>query len=62
MEEYRRISLWCVSWFLENKEGLLEDTDFVFAYSEQDAVDKWLRLDDVPEGAEIVDIKHDAEV
>lgn len=62
MEEYRSISLWCVSWFLENEEGLLEDTDFVFAYSEQDAVDKWLRLDDVPEGAEIVDIKHDAEV
>ena len=62
MEEYRRISLWCVSWFLENDEGLLEDTDFVFAYSEQDAVDKWLRLDDVPEGAEIVDIKNDGEV
>ena len=62
MEEYRSISLWCVSWFLENEEGLLEDTDFVFAYSEQDAVDKWLRLDDVPEGAEIVEIKHDAEV
>ena len=62
MEEYRSISLWCVSWFLENEEGLLEDTDFVFAYSEQDAVDKWLRLDDVPEGAEIVDIKQDSEV
>ena len=62
MEEYRKISLWCVSWFLENEKGLLEDTDFVFAYSEQDAVDKWLRLDDVPEGAEIVEIKHDAEV
>lgn len=62
MEEYRSISLWCVSWFLENEEGLLEDTDFVFAYSEQDAVDKWLRLDDVPEGAEIVDIKNDGEV
>jgi hypothetical protein len=62
MEEYRSISLWCVSWFLENEEGLLEDTDFVFAYSEQEAVDKWLRLDDVPEGAEIIDIKQDSEV
>lgn len=59
MEEYRERTLWCVSWFLENEEGLLEDTEFVFAYNEQEAYDKWLRLDDVPDGATIISIEQD---
>ena len=61
MEEYRERVLWCVWWFFENVEedSVMEDVDFLYAYDEQDAVDKWMRLDDVPEGATIICVEKD---
>ena len=54
MDEVRERTLWGVTWFHENTEGVLEDTDFVFAYSEQDALEKWFEVDNVPEGAKVL--------
>lgn len=59
MEEYKQRTMWGISWFVEVPEGVIEDTDFLLAYSEQDAVEKWLKIDDIPDGAQIVSVQEE---
>ena len=59
MEECMVRTFWSVTWFVNVPDGVLEDTDILIAESGQDAVDQWVRKDDIPEGAQIISVEQD---
>ena len=59
MEECMVMTFWSVTWFVNVPDGVLEDTDILIAESGQDAVDQWVRKDDIPEGAQIISVEQD---
>lgn len=44
---------WFVTWQCEMDDEIMEDTDVISADSEEEAIAKFVMLDDIPDSAEI---------
>lgn len=55
--ERRNELYWFVTWQCETDDEIMEDTEYISADSEEEAIAKFAMLDDIPDSAEITRIE-----